>query len=336
MSNGYPPEQQPYYPPPQPYYPPPIFYPTRGGTNWAGIIAGLAALGIGAAAVYWMWTQGWFNGGGGSSCTKWSNQSDCENNGCYWWGVPASCHNAPEGYIDCSSLGACDIDGYRKCDTTVPSDLCECDASLNKFNLVQHNNTDCVQGNTYLKCFVDGDGQHWCYNQVGSSADLCYQNLSDWGCPCTNGGCLVQQMGTATCASDNRCIKNATGTNMILNANSWEYTYSGGIHKYIHDLEGPLVQSPYLYPFTSNTLQNCFIYLSGEIGWPGRYIWLRIDLGYNGVWTKIFENTGLWATGSRIGPDNPTSYVTQPADKIMIRYNSLTETMTQFVGEWSI
>lgn len=39
------------------YYPPP-----SGGRNWAAIIAGLAALGIGSYMVYWMWEQGYFGG----------------------------------------------------------------------------------------------------------------------------------------------------------------------------------------------------------------------------------------------------------------------------------
>lgn len=321
MSNGY----------------PPAFYPIqRSGVNWAGIIAGLAALGVGAGVIYWMWTQGWFTGGSGSSCTKWGNQYDCESNNCYWWGLPASCHNAPEGYIACSSLKTCSIDGYRMCDATVPSDLCECDASLGYFTLVQHDNADCIIGNKYLECFTDASGQHWCYSIPGSNADSCYQNLSDWGCPCTNGNCAVLGMGTATCASDNRCIKNANNTSMILDANKWEYSYSNGVHHYIHDLEGDLVQSPYLYPFTSNTLNSCYIYLSGTIAWPGSSIWLAIDLGYKGVWTRIFENTALWATGSSIAPDHPTTYITQPADKIKIQYNTLSETMTQFVGAWNI
>lgn len=44
-----------------PYYPPPMYYPPpRAGTNWAAVIAGLAALGVGAYVIYWMWENGYF------------------------------------------------------------------------------------------------------------------------------------------------------------------------------------------------------------------------------------------------------------------------------------
>ncbi len=65
------------------------YFPSKKGTNWAAIIAGLAAVGIGGYVVYWAWQNGYLGGNKKVSC---ASNSDC-----------------PQGQI-CGTDGTCQLD----------------------------------------------------------------------------------------------------------------------------------------------------------------------------------------------------------------------------------
>lgn len=284
MPNGYPPS-----------YPPPYYYmPSR--KNWAGIIAGLAALGVGSYFVYWAWKNGWFDNLFG--CTEGSTK--CIGNDLYkcidgaWTIYQQNAPGCGPGYVPCSSLGGgCILDGYKKCDISIPTDLCECDAETGDFVLVKHNSTDCIQGNECLDCFYNpGEEVNVCARTVGQ-IDKCYVSNYDYGCSCVDNQCS----STARCLY-NKCWKKANGGTMnILESylSDCEQIYGGNICYYdLHDgLDGA-----FPFPFAASNLSNGKIYYKWGPILPTLGAASLCAYNQNVGWRVIWENPALWIVGT--------------------------------------
>jgi hypothetical protein len=182
-------------------YPPPVYYPPRR-TNWAGIVAGLVAVGIGGYFVYWAWKQGWFNGGcteGAIKCQgidrykcvngKWAlsvpGAPECQDgNGDY--GCHGTCYY--ENIIACSSQGAlCKCVNHAWQLQEVASSLC--DPSAPKHNA----------------CFNSYNNIITCLEIPGQGNDLCYEPGYSGGCSCATSGICDEYHYCLP--SDNRCVR---------------------------------------------------------------------------------------------------------------------------------
>jgi len=68
-------------------------------------IAGVVPLGIGL----WLMVEPWLREGDEQRCSQYTNQTDCEANGCYWWG--GSCHATPRPCSDYTTQTECEAAG---------------------------------------------------------------------------------------------------------------------------------------------------------------------------------------------------------------------------------
>lgn len=292
----------------------PVYYPMPRGTNWAAIVAGLAAVGLGSYAIYWLWKNGYFNPGGNTACSQYTHEYDCTSHGCYWWGTPASCHEAPEGYVSCSSLGGgCLLDGLRRCDYIVPSDLCECDGTTGNYTLVQHNNQACINNDTYLDCFIRTDtGKTQCAPTVGSRENVCYATNFDYGCSCSAGTCS----STATCYNG-ICYRRATGALMNITEDMWTSWLNSGGWSATYDLkEG---QDPnYPFPFAASQVSTAKIhYKWGPLPGSGGGAYLK---GYDGNnWHTLWENNNIWYWGDNGDINIDASFSLVGIEKIEVK-----------------
>lgn len=161
-----------------------------------GLLLGGFVLLAGGVAYYYLATQQQ-NGNGNTGCTQYTNQSECEQNGCYWY--DSSCHSSPQGWIPCSNLNATgtgcypQINGWQKCDAY--DNLCRCNGT--DYYLVQSNSIVCKDNILYHKCAPqrqsDETYKMTCSEFWGYGGDECDSNIG-WGhgCSCAEYPCKEQ------------------------------------------------------------------------------------------------------------------------------------------------
>lgn len=318
-----------------PYYPPPVYYPPPRGTNWAAVIAGLAALGIGSYAVYWLWQNGYFdflfgcNEGdtkcigkdlykcenkkwvlysinsplcGGASCASHNNEISCESAGCYWY--DGSCHSQPQGHIPCSELrpASCypNVTGWRKCEAPY-NNLCECDGT--QWNLVEKESVTCIDNIVYNKCALNQDNMVICSDFYGPGNDECDQGGYGFGqgCPYGHGYCqphCFPEPRTGLCI-----IKNQFTYEPAINAlSSGMFCYDEGGSSYCrYDFKDEHGTNR---PVAGTTLTGSFFYKWGP-SWPGEWVDWAIFGVYRGEWRVLAEGTfwmsspaGYWSVNA--------------------------------------
>jgi hypothetical protein len=265
-------------------YPPPIYYPPQR-TNWAGIIAGLAAVGIGGYFVYWLWKNGYFNGNGtcnegATKCIgtdlyrcenkKWvlyePDSPDCSNGGNLCELVQYDCTPELEGLYSCSYLNWC------RC--TNGTWVCK-----EKNAIAKCTGTD-YQHN---KCYVV-NGKVDCLTTYEPGEDTCLDGGEN--CSCASYPC----QDTHYCASDKICI--ARAQNVWVEGEVTRPNCDAG--PYYHTLEIPLEKPYAITKILSGSIvyYDCANPYADIINWS---LWSE----YKGVQTQI--RNGWYSSSGQYG-----------------------------------
>jgi len=273
-------------------------------------------------------------------CGDFTNSPECFiqgtlfGKGCSWNGTECVAGGNGNG-TSCTSLGSgCLLDGIRRCDLAVPTDLCECDASTGRYVLLQHNCPDCIPSppNDYKACFTNANGVKQCAPTVGHENDICYATGLDFGCPCTAGQCDL----LSWCASDSRCMKRSIGDAMNLTETMVTCTKNGDGYECIYDLNSNVYDPSYPFPFAASNLQNATIhYKWGPLPASGGGGWIKAY--YDGAWHTLWQNDAIfftWDNGDvTIGN---ISFPSTGIEKLSIRLWCVGTSIqpTTFSGQW--
>lgn len=298
-----------------------MMMPTGGGRNWAGIIAALAAVGIGAYAVYWLWQNGYFDGNGGTECTNpTGSEGSTLNCGISSYGQdPTHKYKCTDkkwadqgvnpdcGSLPCQHLLPGDDPGYgfptgwRKCDP-VTNELCQWNDTSKQWSLIQAGSQICIDNVEQQKCYTStASNIVTCGLYASSNPDECAGSYAT-GCPCSTGDCRP----VAYCCEDNVCHLKADASYLFYAtpSNSNLTCWRNGNERWAEYQFDETGLQLFREAIAFNSIIELKVHLNGNQIGPFDAAFYR---GYNGAWTDIwdFDCANAWCCIPSCNPIYP-------------------------------
>lgn len=294
----------------------PIYYPASR-TNWAGIVAGLAAVGIGSYAVYWLWENGYLDFLLGKECytsEECPTGYQCVGNKCVSSTACSETNPCPTGYtcvngycrqdnLPCTNLHWSCTPGWagmQRCD--YQKNLCRC--SNGRWSLIEEQSDICKNSISRLKCFYTENNIALCSRTYETGSNLCTNEGTSYGCPC-NATTPIDCSSDMHCCQDGLCYPRAAGYFYATSTNGLT-CWSDGTSRYArYDFDSGGI-SNYRVPVSYHQLQNIKIYLDGT-QW-GAYGFYFYDGWQWGGWNEVYHPSTTETCLTGCNPLSPGSW----------------------------